>query len=206
LEAAGPAPVGLPRPFDDYTPLPRSEWAEFPHRRLPVPWVSWSEVKIGNWTGFDDDAMQTLERSDYNVCGICGLALGDYKVFGRYPKAGHTTGPGMHAACALLSYHYCPYLIKEKEDEAFEIAHTPESGLDFEDAKSASDRYEALSNIKTKDAVAISMAELHELARVERAAGALGAAGADGVIAETCPVDAGNDIKTAPAVCPVAHK
>jgi hypothetical protein len=190
--------TGLPRPFYEYSPKRVDSWFSwFPHKRLPVPWINWSEVKFGNWTGFDANALETLDEHDYKLCGICGLALGEYKVFGRYPEAGNTTGPGMHATCALLSYHYCPYLLEKEADDAFEIAYTDTHGLDFGSASSShAGRIEAISDIKTKGAVSLTLAKLHELARAERANGG----------SSEDKVDDSSSRPAAVRGCPVAHK
>jgi hypothetical protein len=194
--------VGLPRPFADFNSSSVRDW--FPHTKLPVAWISWDEItgssRNPNWLGFDTAAVLTLHEHNYNICGICGVALGSYKVFARlYGNPGVSTGTGMHAACALLSYHYCPELLgrgnKTSPDDVFEIVHSEDSGLDFTDCPLDDDIetegvYD-LSEVKTKNASSLSMAALRELARTERAT-------SDEADEAEAPA--------AKAVCPFAHK
>jgi len=187
--------LGLPRPFGEYSPKKRDRWFSwFPYKRLPIPWISWDHIKRdGNWTGFDEEALEIVHEHDYKLCGICGLALGAYKVFGRYPGPGNTTGPGMHAACALLSYHYCPHLLAQTADEAFEIAHTEGHGLSFDDVGGGrAGRLDAISDIPTVGAVAVTIAELRALAQMEHTSSLSSASAGDATdrpaAARVCPV------------------
>jgi hypothetical protein len=179
--------VGLPRPFADYEPY-GARTPLFPHLKLPVSWISWHNIQCGrkggpkraNWLGFDSEAMKVIHEHNYNICGVCGLALGNYKVFARlYGNAGVTTGTGMHAACALLSYHYCPDLLsrghKTSADDIFEIVYSEDHGLDFSDTpfddEEGCEEFYDLSEVATADATSLTMVALMELARRERTTG-----------------------------------
>ena len=107
LAETSPLASGCPRPYQEY-PNPSQD---FPHQRLPVPWINTENVWASqDWLSFDRNAIAELHQADYCLCAICGEQLGEEKIFASLGYAGNTSGSGMHPGCALLSLHYCPYL------------------------------------------------------------------------------------------------
>jgi len=147
-------------------------YKEFDRDRLVVPWLNWSEIRGKQiWTGFDPEALETLHQHDYLLCGICGEKLGKNKIYGQlYGQTNITSGSGMHPACALLAWKYCPDLNRH---QGFSLYSGEGHGLKLgEGAATLHEGTYDLSEVFLEDAAEdISIDQIRALAKAEPSSG-----------------------------------
>jgi hypothetical protein len=145
--------------------------------------MGWSEViryrQFGMW---DFRCVEEAENVQWQLCNVCGDQLGQDKIFGLgdwgYPESNDgrfiSTGNGMHARCALLSFHYCPHFQgREGEvwpsraldpDRCFALTSTPGPGfMTYEQA----DLDDPISVVWVPDYTPLTMEQLRARAKAE---------------------------------------